>query len=403
MERLVRHTRDRAILFAGPGSGDVVAPRRLVTGDRALERLGPALTELSVPSGPVLLVADSALRDIGVTGAAEDALRSAGFEPAGVAEATAEPDLAAAERIGAAARARSYVAVVGVGGGSAMDPTKLAAALATNEGSAADYVLGVRRFERVPLPFALVPTTAGTGAEASRNAIVTHDGRKRVVSDPLLLPALAVLDPLLTVSCPPETTAASGLDALAHAVEAVLSTWATPFTTLNALAAVRTIAGWLRAAVDDGSDLPARRAMLSAAYLAGFGLNASTLLGHSLAYTIAARTHLPHGVTTAMALPYCVAHVASSAAPQVRLLAREAGTEEASFPLWLRDLACDLGIPGSLADVGIGVGDLPDMVEECLVHYARPNSPRPFERGHLLVLCERFLEGDVVGAIEAMA
>lgn len=403
MASIAEPTRDPDVLFAGPGLADVVTPRRLVTGDGSLDRLGPALAELAVPRGPVLLVADAALRALGVVATAEATLRTAGFEPVGLLEAMGEPDLEAVTRLCEEARARPYVAVVGMGGGSAMDPAKLLAALATSEGAVADYLLGARRFERPPLPLALVPTTAGTGAEASRNAIVTHEGRKLVVGSPLLVPALAVLDPLLTVSCPPGVTAASGMDAMAHAVEAVLSTWATPFTTLNALAAVRTLASWLPAAVADGSDLPARRATLSAAYLAGLSINASPSLGHSLAYTIAARTHLPHGVTTAMALPYCVAYAAPSAAPQVALVAREAGTDPVSLPLWLRDLADEVGLPRSLADVGIAAQDLPAMVEECLVSYPRPNSPRPFERAPLLALCERFLEGDVSGAVEVTA
>lgn len=389
-------------LFSGPGDGEVAVPRRLLSGDGSLRRLGPALAALDVPTGPVLVVADPVLAEGGVAAAASDSLADAGFEAQVFAELAGEPDLPAAERVVSAVRSEPYVAVVGIGGGSAMDPAKLAAGLATNDGAVEEYLRG-RPIDRAALPFALAPTTAGTGAEASKNTIVTHEDRKFVIGSPLLSPSLALLDPLLTVSCPAGVTAASGMDALAHAVEATLSLWATPFTTLNALAAVRTIATWLRPAVEDGANLPARRAMLYSAYFAGLSINASTLLGHTMAYTVATRTHLPHGVTTAMALPYCIAYDAAAAAPQLRLLAQEVGVDETSLAQWLHELAGELGMPVSLAAVGIGRDDLPPMVEECLDKYPRPNNPAPFERDRLLALYERFLEGDVPGAVEAMA
>lgn len=370
-------------------------PRRLVTGDGSLSRLGGALAALAVPPGPVLLVVDRVPGELGATEAALASLRQAGFDAAPYTDVAREPDLEIAGAIGAAVRAAPYVAVVGIGGGSAMDPAKLAAALATNAGPVAEYVTGRRTLTRAPLPLALVPTTAGTGAEASRNTVMTHDGAKHIVGSPLLAPALVVLDPLLVVSCPPPVTAASGLDALAHAVEAALSTWATPFTSLNAVAAVAAIGRWLPAAVADGADLPARRATLCAAHLAGVALNASALLGHSLAYTIARRTHLPHGVTTAMALPYCVAYNADAAAPQVQLLARAAGVADGDFAGWVRRLTVELGMPRSLAEVGIGEDELPAMVEECLTTYPRPNNPRPLEREPLLELCRRFHAGEL--------
>jgi alcohol dehydrogenase class IV len=389
-------------LFSGSGGADIAVPRRLVTGDGALERLGPTLNELDVPTGAVLLAADAALVDLGVAGTVAASLRGTGYDVTVYDDIAGEPELPVATQIVATARASPHVAVVGVGGGSAMDLAKLAAGLVTNDGPVEDYLHKTRQLARMALPLALVPTTAGTGAEASKNTIVTHEGRKFVVSTPLLSPTLAILDPLLTVTCPSPTTAACGMDALAHAVEATLSSWGTPITTLNALAAVRTAARWLLPAVADGLDLPARRAMLYAAHLAGLSINASTLLGHSMAYTIASRTHLPHGVTTAMALPYCMAYNAHAAASQISLLASEVGVAETSFAGWVHSLATELGMPTSLAVVGIGADDLPAMVEECLTMYPRPNNPAPFERDRLLTLYERFLEGDLDAAVEEL-
>ncbi len=387
-------------LFSSPTGRVISLPRLLVTGDDSVEQLGDNLKLMGVVPGPVLLAADSALIQLGMVSRVEGLLNEAGFRPTVHGQIAGEPDLAGAESIVAAVRAAEYGAVIGLGGGSAMDPAKLAAGLATNEGPVLEYLRG-RQMQNKSLPLALVPTTAGTGAEASKNTIVTHEGRKFVVSSHLLCPTLAVLDPRLTLSCPRGVTAASGMDALAHAVEATLSLWATPFTTINALAGARIVARWLPVVYEDGANLQARRAMLYAAHLAGVAINASTLLGHSLAYTIATRTHLPHGVTTAMALPYCVAYAAPGAGEQVRMLGNELDIPTERLALHLRDLSLQMGMPRSLREVGIDETQLQGMVEQCLETYPRPNNPVPFDSDRLLTLCRHFLDGDLDGAIKA--
>lgn len=387
-------------LFASASGRDISLPRQLVTGDDSIKRLGDSLKLIGVQPGPVLLVADSALIQLGVAGRVENLLAYAGFPTTVHGQIAGEPDLASAEAVVEAVRDESYGAVIGLGGGSALDPAKLAAGLATNEGSVLEYLRG-RQLERPSLVMALIPTTAGTGAEASKNTIVTHEDRKFVVGSHLLCPTLAVLDPKLTLSCPAGVTAASGMDALAHAVEATLSLWATPFTTMNALGATRVLARWLPVVHEDGTNLQARRAMLYAAHLAGLAINASTLLGHSLAYTIATRAHLPHGVTTAMALPYCVAYCAPGAAQQVAMLESEVGAAPASLALRLRDLSVQVGMPRSLREVGIDEAQLEGMVDQCLHTYPRPNNPVPFDAGGLLRLCRHFLDGDLEGALKS--
>ena len=388
-------------MFAVPHDVEMATPRRLVQGDGSIRLLGDALRGLDVPSGPVLLVTDSMLVDLGSTRTAEDALRVAGYEVVVRGQSPGEPTLAASNDVVAAVRERTYVAVVGLGGGSAMDSAKLAAGLATNSGPVEAYMRG-RAIERDALPLVLVPSTAGTGAEASRNTIVNHDNRKFVIGSARLVPAVAILDPALTVTCPPGVTAASGMDALAHAVETTLSTWANPFTTVNGLTAVRAIARWLRTAHEDGANLVARRAMLYSAYHAGLSLNAATLLGHSMAYTIATRTNLSHGVTTGMSLPYCVAYDAQGTRDQVQALAAEIGVPTGELARWAQTLAKEVGLPRSLREVGFGPEDIPAMVEECLVRYPRPNNPVPFTRERLTQLYGYFLDGDVDGAVEAM-
>jgi len=380
----------------------MAAPRRLLQGDGSIGLLGDALCGLDVPRGPVLVVTDSILVKLGRTFTAERSLQAAGYPAVVYGQAPGEPTLAASNDVVADVRGTAYVAVVGLGGGSAMDSAKLAAGLATNLGPVEEYMRG-RQVERDALPLVLVPTTAGTGAEASRNTIVNHENRKFVIGSARLVPAVAILDPELTVTCPPGLTAASGMDALAHAVEATLSLWANPFTAMNGLAAVRTIARWLRPAYADGTNVAARRAMLYSAYHAGLSLNAATLLGHSMAYTIATRTNLPHGVTTGMSLPYCVAYDAKGALEQVQALAAEIGIPTQKLACWIRTMADDVQLPSSLREVGLQEGDIPDMVEECLRKYPRPNNPVPLTRERLMQLYGYFFDGDVDGASKAMS
>ena len=320
-----------------------------------------------------------------------------GLEPL-YGEIAAEPDLEAVERLGVVARSGGFAAVVGIGGGSALDSAKLAAAVPTNEGRLVEYVEG-RAFERRTLPLVLVPTTAGTGAEGSRNAVVAHAGRKRVVGSPHLCPDVALLDATLTISVPPAVTAASGVDALCHAVESALSAYANAFTRAYSFAAMRAIPQSLRVAYADGTNLTARRALLHASFLAGLSLNAVTVLGHTMGYTIAGRTKLGHGVTCAMSLPYCLAYNLG-AGEQMREIGDVLGCVPESLPLWSRALGDELGIPASLEEVGIAEDQLDEMADECVDSYPRPNNPVPFDRHRLRLLYHRFHQGDVEGAVD---
>jgi alcohol dehydrogenase class IV len=387
-------------LFGMHPVGQIVGPRHVVCGDDSIRSLGSLLRDLAISPGPVLVVCDGALHERGLSEPATAALEGAGYRPIVFADITGEPDLEVVENVVETARGQELVAVVGLGGGSAMDPAKLAAALYTNEGSVKD--VGRQSFARPALPLALVPTTAGTGAEATKNSIFINRGRKVVVSSSELCPLIALLDPSLTVTCPPPVTAASGMDAIAHAVETMLSAFATPLTMTNSLAAVRLAAPWLQTAFKDGSNLSARRAMLYAAHLAGLSVSAVVVLGHTIAYTIAARTHLPHGVTTAMSLPYCIAYNLPAAGKRLTVLEDETGIERGSLARWARRLSEDLEMPSSLREVGISARDLPAMVEECFELYPRPNNPLPFEHRRLLTLFACLFEGDLESALTSM-
>lgn len=380
---------------------EIASPRRLIAGDDAIDELGTLVAGLGSGTGNVLVVADRAIVELGIARRATAPLEEAGFDVELYGTVAAEPDLEAIQALEKVIRTRDYVSVVGIGGGSALDSAKLAAALPTNDGTLVEYVEG-RPFESPTLPLVLVPTTAGTGAEGSRNSVVSHGGGKHVIGSEHLCPSIALLDPTLTVTAPPAVTAASGVDALCHAVEATLSTYANAFTRASSVAAMTMIPPALRRAYADGADLDARRVMLHASYLAGLALNAVTVLGHTMGYTIASRTKLGHGVTCAMSLPYCLAYNTPATRPMEEIAAA-VGSGSEPLALWSRRLGDELGIPPSLAAVGIPETEVAAMTDECIERYPRPNNPIPFERERLVRLYSYFLAGDIETAQRDLA
>ncbi|MFI8684783.1 iron-containing alcohol dehydrogenase [Rossellomorea sp. NPDC077527] len=197
--------------------------------------------------------------------------------------------------------------IVAVGGGSVIDLAKALSVMGLVEEATLDSIPGMRVLERLPL--IAVPTTAGTGSEASRVTVIT-ERESQVKKNPGhegMVPDAAILDPVLTVSLPKHVTAYTGLDALAHAMEAYVSRKATPLSDHFALEAVRLIGKWLPEAYENGEDLEAREMMLLGSYYAGVAFsNASTNLAHAAARPLGARFHIPHGLSVALLMPYVI-------------------------------------------------------------------------------------------------
>lgn len=391
------------ISFESDNVGACLSPRQILMGDGAAAQINEMLGGWQIAEGRVLVVADKEVVRLGLIDKVREPL-AVHFDLSLFDDIVGEPTLAMAQSLINLARKQAYVAVIGVGGGSAVDMAKLAAALAVNTGEITDYI-GITSFKTRPLPLIAVPTTAGTGAEATAVSMLSIEDKKTIVLSPQLVPLAAVLDPLLTVSLPPKVTAATGLDALSHALEAFMSLKANPFTDTQAVATISIVARWLKKAFKDGGDLEARRAMIYAAYTGGLCLNAGVVLGHSVAYTISNRAHIPHGVSCAMALPYTIAYNNSVLADRLKVAAgyvlenSSAGGDD--LALWAGNLVEDLGIPLSLKQVGISESDLELMAEECLSKYPRPTNPTPITKERLKVLYEKIYSGDVKGSIDA--
>ena len=370
-------------------------PSRVWFGAHAVARIGECIQELGLRPAPALLVTDAVVDKLGLARDVAAGLTGAGCEVHRYADIPGEPSVEVADRAAAVARRISPALVVGVGGGSVMDVAKLSAALVRNPGSALDYthVVG-RRFTEAAIPTILVPTTAGTGAEASQNAVVTTGTRKAFANNhPQLLAAGAILDPALTHSLPATVTAHTGLDALSHCMEGMLSTNATALTDQVAVRGIGLIFAALRPACGPNPRPEVRAQMLLAAYLGGLTLNAGMVLGHSIAYTIANRLHLPHGLSCAMALPYTLAYNREAARDRLAGLSGAAGLDGQDIVAAVGRLCRDVGIPDSLRSLGLERDRIRELVDECLEQYPRPNNPLPLARDVLVSLYTALWDG----------
>lgn len=333
--------------------------------------------------GRVLFVTDPGLQRLGLTAPALAGLRA-------VAEVTVfdavEADPSRATLMAAVAAGQGATGVVGFGGGSSLDVAKLAALL-LGSGEDLDAAWGVGNARGPRLPLVLVPTTAGTGSEVTPVAIITLPGaEKRGVSSPLLLPDLALLDPELTYGLPPAIAAATGIDAMVHAIEAYTSRSpnANPLSRMLALQALDLLGAHIEAAVAGAT--AARAPMLLGSCLAGMAFaNAPVAAVHALAYPIGGRYYVPHGLSNALVLPHVLGFNAEAAAAEYAVLARHALRGAGDLAAGMAALAVRLGLPPRLRDVGVPRGELARCAAEAMKQTRLlVNNPRPLTEADAL-------------------
>lgn len=287
-------------------------------------------------------------------------------------EVEADPSMETASKAMQAAISGDYNLVIGVGGGSALDIAKIAAVMVNNDGPLSDFV-GVDRIPNPGLPVIAIPTTAGTGSEVTGIVVltdVTAEIKTGIVS-PLMLPRCALVDPELTLTVPQAVTAATGMDALVHAVEAYVSVNANVLSDALALKAVGLIAGNLRRAWANGDDLSARIAMSEGSTLAGMAFSSAGVGAvHACAYPLGARYQLPHGVSNSLMFEPVMRFNMVGCLPQLRDIGEALGLRLEHLPdrdaglaviEAIRALAFDIGIPGNLREVGVTDDALEDM------------------------------------------
>ena len=298
------------------------------------------------------------------------------------------PQLSGVEETIRLCRTNSADTVIGIGGGSAMDTAKYAAAVAPNAGDAIDYYRGERALDAASrLTIVAVPTTAGTGSEVTQVSVISHGSEKKTTNHPAFMPTAAVVDPLLTLGVPPRTTMNTGLDAIAHAIEGYWSKNHQPITDVLAVEAVRLALENLERAFRDGGDREARCAMSFASLLAGLSFaQPKTAACHACSYPLSERYHLPHGEACAFTLD---SFIRLNADERLEKLARGAGVADCeALAARIRALKELAGLRRTLRDLGEDV-DVPTLAEECLAHPLMNNNPRRFTKDELVEMFEK--------------
>jgi alcohol dehydrogenase class IV len=400
--------------------GVLRSPRTILTGRGQRHALAPLLRSLG---HRVLLCTDARMAQDEECRALVTALAEEGMSVTVYAETTPElpvSDILACLR--SLAGHPSYNLVVGLGGGSCLDMAKVVALVLTHGGHPLDYI-GELQVPGPLLPVVAVPTTAGTGSEATPVAVILDDerGLKVGISSPHLVPLIAVCDPELTYTCPTPLARASGADALTHLVEsftAIRRTWTaqtaservfvgkSALTDQLALAGIRLAGESLTQAVNDPADTTARDTMSLVALYGGLALgSAGTAAAHAIQYPLGALTHTPHGLGVGALLPYVMrfnlpTRVAEFAEIAGVLGAAEPGTAESENAvrgvLAVDELLWSIGIPRSLSEMGLAAADVPRVVQQSLAATRLvQNNPRQLDEGSVSGLVHRALAGDL--------
>lgn len=314
-----------------------------------------------------LIVTDRGLRSTGIIDRVETILVEAGL-PARVFDAvTSDPLTSTVEEVRDVIAEHGLNGTVGIGGGSSLDVAKAAAALATNPGAPQAYV-GREKLTHDPLPIVAVPTTAGTGSEVTIWSVLTdaQTGAKVSIGSVRIMPRVALLDPELTYGLPPAITAATGMDALSHAVESYGSVWNHPIAESLALRAIELVGQHLRPAVSNGADPMARRGMLMASLISELAANSTRLgLCHALALPLGANHHVPHGVANALLLAPVADFNAAAAPDRYRIIATLLGAPD-DAAIAIDRLRGDIGITDGLAAWNVRPDDFGRIVAMAL-------------------------------------
>ena len=354
-------------------------PRRIISGRGTTGRLADICRERGWIRA--FLVSDRGVESAGLVAPVAAALADAGILVGVSADITPEPPLADVTLLAEQIRVASADAVIGLGGGSVMDATKVAALCAGRGGLPADYV-GVGRAGGRGLPTILVPTTAGTGSEATFVAILTDadSGTKVGVVDPAILADVAIIDPALTDGLPPGVTAAAGMDALVHAIEAFIARVATPLARGLALEAARHIGPALERVCGNPADARARDAMAVGSHLAGMAFaNSSCCAVHALALPLGGRFHIPHGVITGCFAGELMRHNAPACGADFAALSTALGWGPLlpdAFAAKLDSIAGAIGLGAVLARGGVPADAVASMARDA-VRIRRLMDPNP--------------------------
>jgi alcohol dehydrogenase class IV len=380
-------------------------PTRIIYAEGAAGQIGPHAARLGAKRA--MVVSDPGIVRAGLTRPVLESLDGAGLGVEVYDAVEPDPRVELVERALEAYRSAGCDLVVAVGGGSAMDTAKACAILATNPGPLRDYE-GWEKFQTPPAPLFAAPTTVGTASEVTPFLVITDAAAKFkfTVGSPQAAPRIAFLDPLLTLGLPANVTAATGMDALTHAIESYTSLLSSPLSEGLALHAIRLLSGSIRAAVANSNNLGAMSNMLVGANVAGLAFS-NTRLGnvHALAHPVGAFWKIPHGVANALLLPHVLEYNALACPRKLIDVALALGEPPASLGVGngavteydaalgaaaaVRRLERDIGIPERLSDLGVDRASIPDMAADAMKSANIAINPRKTTVNELIGLLER--------------
>lgn len=344
-----------------------------------------------------LIVTDPILNRIGVVAKVAKLLAEHGIESAVFDGTQPNPTTGNVEAGLAMLKAHGCDCVISLGGGSPHDCAKGIALVAANGGSIKDYE-GVDRSARPQLPLIAINTTAGTASEMTRFCIITDETRhvKMAIVDKHVTPLMSVNDPELMLAKPAGLTAATGMDALTHAIEAYVSIAATPVTDASAVMAIQLIARHLRTAVRQGDDLYAREQMAYAQFLAGMAFNNASLgYVHAMAHQLGGFYDLPHGVCNAVLLPHVQAYNAQVCAPRLKEVAHHMGVDVSAMSdeqgaaaaiQAIQALARDVAIPAGLEQLGVRADDFEVLATNALKDACGFTNPKQASHAEIVAI-----------------
>ncbi|MDF1608005.1 iron-containing alcohol dehydrogenase [Hoeflea sp. YIM 152468] len=347
----------------------------------------------------VCVVTDAGMMATGIVEQAVATLKAHGVVVTLYSGVQADPPEAVIREAADIVRSAAVDGVIGLGGGSSLDVAKLVALLGVGK-EELKSMYGVEKAKGPRLPLILVPTTAGTGSEVTPISIVTTGAAEKMgVVSQVLLPDVALLDPELTYGLPPQVTAATGIDAMVHAIEAYASASANnnPLSRLLAKQALELMGPTLLKAVQNGADVDARADMLLGSMLAGQAFaNSPVAAVHALAYPLGGHFHIPHGLSNALVLPHVLRFNAATAhqayvdlAPHVfpELTSFQGQERVALFCDRLADLSAACGLPQTLREMGIGEDWLPKLARDAMNQTRLlVNNPRPVTESDALAI-----------------
>ena len=351
-----------------------------------------------------LLVTDPGLARLPMIDAAIDGCRAAGLGCEVFADVQGNPVGANVDAGVAAFKSGSHDGVIAFGGGSALDVGKAVALMVGQRRPIWDFEDREDWYTRVNeagmAPVVAVPTTSGTGSEVGRAAVITdeRDRTKKIIFHPRMLPALVIADPALTLGLPPEITAAVGMDALSHNLEAFCSPFYHPLAQGVALEGIALIKTWLPIACRQGSDLTARSHMLAASTMGAAAFQKGLGAMHAMSHPCGAVRNIHHGLTNAVVMPYVLAFNRPAIEAKMTALARYLDLPAPSFQAvldWILALREEIGIPGDLAALGVSEAHIEQLATMAMADPSAGGNPVPLTKTNLALLFQNAVRGKI--------